>query len=125
MKIECNESFQESMIKQEVDEVFFLAGGDPILASDEAESIAQFHEKGLEARDQAVFQFALLHCAADSEELEVVGTLEHFLGLLGEVCGESETEVVRFFIGDCAFVGTGLDLVEQNISSPSEAGCGL
>ena len=96
MKIECNESFQESVVKKEVDEVFFLASGDPILASDEAESIAQFHEKGLEARDQAVFQFALPHGAADPEELEVVGTLEHFLSLLGEVCGEGETEVVRF-----------------------------
>jgi hypothetical protein len=32
---------------------------------------------------------------------------------------------VGLFIGDCAFVGTGLDLVEQNISSPSETCCGL
>ena len=79
----------------------------------------------MEARDQAVFQFALPHGAADSEELEVVGTLEHFFGLLGEVLGKGESEVVGFFIGDCAFVGSGLDLVEQNISSPSEAGCGL
>ena len=45
--------------------------------------------------------------------------------LLGEVRGEREAEVVGLFIGDGTLVGAGLDLVEQNISSPSEAGCGL
>ena len=124
-QVECHEGFQEPVVKEEVDEVFLFAGGDPVLASDKAESVAEFHEEGLEARDQAVFQLALLHSAANSQKLQVVGTLEHFLGLFGEVCGEGEGEVVGFFVSDGALVGTRFDLVDQNIAGPAEAGCGL
>ena len=112
------------MVEEEIDEILLLPEGDPVLAADEAEAVAEFEQEGLQAGDEAVFEFAFPHGAAQAEELQVVGTLEHLVGLLGEVLRQREIEVVRLLFRDRAFVGTGLDLVEQDIARPTEAGGG-
>jgi hypothetical protein len=68
--------------------------------------------------------FALLR-RAYSEEFQAVGVLDHLIGLLGEVLRKDEAEVVGFLVGDRALVGAGLDLVEQDVARPPEAGGGM
>lgn len=87
-----------STLQEEIDEILLLPEGDPVLAADEAEAVAEFEQEGLQAGDEAVFQFTFRH------------------GLLGEVFWQGEIEVVRLLIRDGAFVGSGLDLVEQDIA---------
>ena len=102
----------------------FWPEGQPVLAADEAEAVAEFEEERLQAGDQPVFEFALLHLPADAEEFEVVGALEHLVGLLGQILRQGEREVVGLLLRHRPFVGAGLDLVEQDIARPAEAGGG-
>ena len=43
-----------------------------MLAADEAETVAEFEQEGLQASDEATFEFAFPHGAAQAEELQVV-----------------------------------------------------
>jgi hypothetical protein len=71
-----------------------------------------------------ILKLALPDGPAEAEEFEVVRTLEHFIGLLGEMLGKGEWEVVRLLVNDGALVGAGLDLVEKDVARPAEAGGG-
>ena len=96
----------------------------PVLAADEAEAVAEFEQERLQTGDQPVFEFAFLDRPADAEELEVVGTLEHLVRLLGQMLRQGEGEVVGLLLRHRPFVGPGLDLVEQDVAGPAELGGG-
>ena len=123
-EVEGDEGLEEAVVEEEVDEILLFPEGDPVLAADEAEAVAEFEQEGLQARDEAGFEFAFPHGAAQAEKFQIVGTLEHLVGLLGEVLRQGEIEVVRLLFRDGALVGAGLDLVEQHIARPAEAGGG-
>ena len=78
----------------------FLPEGEAVLAADEAEAVAEFEQEGLQAGDEAVFEFAFLHGPAEAEEFEVVGAFEHLVGLFGQMLGQGEREVVRLLFRD-------------------------
>ena len=78
----------------------------------------------MQARDEPVFEFAFLDRLAEAEEVETVGAFQHLVGLLRVVFREGEVEVVCFLVRDGALIGTGLDLVEQDIARPAETGGG-
>ena len=54
----------------------------------------------------------------------MTGRMEEYHRLLRKVLRQGEIEVVRLFLRDGALVSTGLDLVEQHIARPAEAGGG-
>jgi len=101
-EVEGDEGLEEAVVEEEVDEILLFPEGDPMLAADEAEAVAEFEQEGLQARDEAVFEFAFPHGAAQAEEFQIVGTLEHLVGLLGEVLRQGEIEVVRLLFRDGA-----------------------
>jgi len=121
---EGDERLEEAVIDRRSMKYSFFPRAIRCWRTDEAEAVAEFEEEGLQARDEAVFEFALANGAAQAEELEVGGTLEHFIRLLGEVLGQGEVEVGRLLFGDGAFAGTGFDLIEQHIARPAKAGGG-
>ncbi|OQB96671.1 MAG: hypothetical protein BWX86_00635 [Verrucomicrobia bacterium ADurb.Bin122] len=113
------------MVKEQIDEILLLAEDEPVLAADEAKTVAQFQDEALHLRDKAILQVALLYLAVDAEEFEAVTGLECFLGLLREGCRQRRGEVVGFAFRERALVGAGFDLVEQYGTAPAEASRGL
>ena len=111
-EIERNECFEEPMIEQQIDEVFFRAQDHAVLAADKAESVSEFEQEALQVVDEQVFEVAFLDGSMDAQELEVVAALHHLGGLLGESFGQGFGEVVRLAFGDAPLVRTGFDLVE-------------
>ena len=96
----------------------------PVLAADEAEAVAEFEDEVAQLFDQAVFKFAFLDLAVDAQEFEAVAALERLLGLFGQVVGQHLREVVTLALCERALIGLGLDLIEQDVSAPAEAGAG-
>ena len=123
-EIECDERLEEAVVKEEVDEILLFPKRDAMLATDETKAVAEFEKEGLQARDEPVFEFPFLDRLAEAEKIQTVGAFEHLIRLLREVFRQSEIEVVRFLFRDGTFVGTGLDLIEQDITRPAEAGGG-
>ena len=104
------------MVEEQVDEILLLSQRQPVLAADKAEAVAEFEKERLQAGDQPVFQLPLLHLPADAEEFEIVGTLEHFFGLLGQILRQGEGKVVRLLLRHRPLIRAGLDLVEEDIA---------
>jgi len=125
VKVEGDEGLEEAVVEQEVDGVFLLPCRDPVLATDEAEPVAQLQQELLKPGNQAGLELTLPDGPADPEEFQAVGALDHLVGLLGKVLRKREAEVVGFLVGDRALVGAGLDLVEQDVARPPEAGGGM
>jgi len=109
------------VVEEKVDEIFLRSERDAVLPPDEAKPVAKFEEKGLQARDQTVFDLAFLHFLSDAQEFQVVAALQHFIRLLREIFGQSQREVVRLLFGDGTLVSAGLDLIKQDIPRPAEA----
>ena len=124
LQIEGHQRLEEAVVEEQINEILLLPQREPVLAADEAEAVAEFEDEGLQPGDEPVFEFALLHGAADAEEFEVVGAFEHLVRLLGKMLRQGEGEIVGFLLRDGAFVSAGLDLVEQDIARPAEAGGG-
>ena len=60
----------------------------------------------------------------ETPKFQIVGTLHHFFGLLGEILRQGEGEVVGLLLRHRPFIRTGLDLVEQDVARPAELGRG-
>ena len=113
------------MIEEQVDEVFVAPERDAVLAADETEAVAQLQNEVAQSVDRSIFEFALLHLLPDAQELQVVAALQRFFGLLCQVLGQRRWEVVALAFGQGPLVGLCLDLVQQHIAAPAEAGRGL
>ncbi len=68
-----------------------------------------------------VFQLTFLHRPAEAEKLQVVAALERLLGLFRQMLRQRGGKIVRLARLEGALIGTGLDLVEQDIAAPAEA----
>jgi hypothetical protein len=124
VKIERHQRPEEAVIEKQINEILLLAEREPVLAADEAETVAEFEEEHLEAGDQPVFEFALLDRAFEAEEFEVVGTFEHLVRLPGQMLRQGEGEVVGFLLRHRPFISPGFDLVQQDVARPAESGGG-
>jgi hypothetical protein len=82
-----------------------------MLTANETEAVTQFKQKGLQPRDKPVFEFPLFHGLAQSQKIQAVGTLEHFICLFGKVLRQCEIKVVTLLLCCRPFVGTCFDLV--------------
>jgi len=108
------------VVKQQIDEVLLIPKDEPVLPADEAEAIAQFEDEALEFVDKPVLQLPLTNRLADSEKFEVVAALDRLVGLLGEVIGQRQREIVGFLLGPRPLISLGLNLVEEDVPGPAE-----
>lgn len=67
------------------------------MAADEAKAVAQFEDEALQTGDKPVFKFTFTDLTGDAEELQVVPAFEHLIGLFGQMRGQGQFEVMRFF----------------------------
>ena len=123
-EVEGDQGFEEAVVEEQIDVVVLLAKDQAVLASDETKTVTEFQDESLKVRDEAVFEFAFLHLAVDSEEFEIVTALEYLIGLFGEILGQSQCEIMGLLLDHRPLVGTSLDLVEQDAAGPAEPGGG-
>src|SRR6266446_5880281 len=85
LEIECDQRPEETVVKEQVNEILLPAQREPVLPPDERKAVTEFEDEVTQPFDKPVLEFALLHRLADAEELKVVRAFEHLVRLLGEV----------------------------------------
>ena len=79
--------------------MFLFAPRDAVLASDEAEAVAEFEQEGLQARDEPILQLALLDGAVQAEEVEarLYGLLSISSACSAKCSGTASSKLCAFF----------------------------
>lgn len=81
------------VVEEQVDEEFVSADGDPVLAADVGEPLAEFHEEAGHVGGELVFEVAFPHGLSTGDEIEEVAVLEDALGEVRLGAGERGLEV--------------------------------
>ena len=103
LQLNGDEAFEETMIKEQINEVFLLPGHHSMLPADEAKPVAKFQDEILQLLNQLVFQLPFLNLPTDAEKFQVIGTLQRFLRLPRRGApAEREGSCVLFLRPGCA-----------------------
>lgn len=60
------------MIEQQIDKIFLISQGQPVLASNEAETVAQFQDKISQPIYETIFQSSFRDCPTNPEKFEII-----------------------------------------------------